>query len=202
MLLGFSICIHLFQVISSKLSRSFAIWKQWKNQILAILCDLFGMVKWPFKRLSDLQLGDTKVTLNHLDDGLLQHFWFQYEKNSKLLRWSRIYGWHSTITTNHPAPESIATSSVRLRWGLPMPLLEDRKLLLEFWMDLVPLMLRPRTRLFFRDISWKHAKIHGTGYMSYSVFWEGFRLAVFFSVGWASHFRVCYDEKKKSLLWR
>ena len=33
---------------------------------LAILCDLFGMVKWPFQRLSDLQLGDQKVTLNHL----------------------------------------------------------------------------------------------------------------------------------------
>ena len=29
--------------------------------------DLFGMVKtWPFQRLSDLQLGDKMVTLNHL----------------------------------------------------------------------------------------------------------------------------------------
>ena len=28
--------------------------------------DLFGMVKWPFKGLSDLQLGNQKVTLNHL----------------------------------------------------------------------------------------------------------------------------------------
>ena len=33
---------------------------------LAILCALFGMVKWHFQRLSDLQLGDQKVTLNHL----------------------------------------------------------------------------------------------------------------------------------------
>ena len=33
---------------------------------LAILCDLFGMVKWPFQRLSDVQLGDKNVTLNHL----------------------------------------------------------------------------------------------------------------------------------------
>ncbi len=33
---------------------------------LASLCDLFGMVKWPFQRLSDLQLGDKEVTLNHL----------------------------------------------------------------------------------------------------------------------------------------
>ena len=34
----------------------------------AILCDLFGMVKWPFQMLSDLQLGDQKVTLTHLVD--------------------------------------------------------------------------------------------------------------------------------------
>ena len=33
---------------------------------LAILCDLFAMVKLPFHRLSDLQPGDEKVTLNHL----------------------------------------------------------------------------------------------------------------------------------------
>ncbi len=33
---------------------------------LAILCDLFGMVKWPFQWLNGLQIGDKKVTLNHL----------------------------------------------------------------------------------------------------------------------------------------
>ena len=33
---------------------------------LVIQSDLFGMVKWPFQRLSDLQPGDQKVTLNHL----------------------------------------------------------------------------------------------------------------------------------------
>ena len=32
--------------------------------------DLVGMVKWPFQRLSDLQLGDKMVTLNHLADAL------------------------------------------------------------------------------------------------------------------------------------
>ena len=40
-----------------------------KSQVvesLAILCALFGMVKWPFQGLSDLQLGDKKVTKNHL----------------------------------------------------------------------------------------------------------------------------------------
>ena len=37
------------------------------NVYLAILCDLFGMVKWPLQWLSDLQLGDKKVTLNHLE---------------------------------------------------------------------------------------------------------------------------------------
>ena len=37
--------------------------KQKQNaQFLASLCDPFGMVKWPFKWLSDLQLGDEKVT--------------------------------------------------------------------------------------------------------------------------------------------
>ena len=39
---------------------------------LAILCDLFGIVKWPFQRLRDLQLGDKKITLNHLKK--INHF--------------------------------------------------------------------------------------------------------------------------------
>ena len=33
---------------------------------MVIQSDLFGMVKWPFQWLSDLQLGDQTVTLNHL----------------------------------------------------------------------------------------------------------------------------------------
>ena len=37
--------------------------KKTTNQV--IQSDLFGMVSDPFKGLSDLQLGDTKVTLNH-----------------------------------------------------------------------------------------------------------------------------------------
>ena len=40
--------------------------KKHKTKPLAILCDLFGMVKWPLQRLSDLQLVDEKVTLDHL----------------------------------------------------------------------------------------------------------------------------------------
>ena len=40
---------------------------QFSETNLAILCDLFWMVKRPFKGLSDLQLGDEKVTLNHLE---------------------------------------------------------------------------------------------------------------------------------------
>ena len=42
---------------------------QKQNTNLAILCDLFGMVKWPFQGLSDsdLQLENQKVTLNHLE---------------------------------------------------------------------------------------------------------------------------------------
>ena len=34
---------------------------------LVIQSDLFGMVKWPLKGLSDLQLEDKKVTKNHLE---------------------------------------------------------------------------------------------------------------------------------------
>ena len=41
-------------------------WPKTNIRYLAILCDLFGVVKWPFKCLSDLSLGDQKVTLNHL----------------------------------------------------------------------------------------------------------------------------------------
>ena len=50
-----------------------------EKNLLAILCDLFGMVKWPFQSLSDLQLGDKKVTLNHLADISL------LESNSRIL---------------------------------------------------------------------------------------------------------------------
>ena len=39
----------------------------WNIYSLAILCDLFGMVKWPFQGLSDLKPRDKKVTLNHLE---------------------------------------------------------------------------------------------------------------------------------------
>ena len=35
-------------------------WEKHQNQV--IQSDLFGMVKWPFQGLSDLQLGDKKVT--------------------------------------------------------------------------------------------------------------------------------------------
>ena len=36
------------------------------SSFLVIQSDLFGMVKWPFQGVSDLQLGDEKGTLNHL----------------------------------------------------------------------------------------------------------------------------------------
>ena len=49
-----------------------------KVNILAILCDLFGVVKWPFKWLSDLQLGDKNVTLNHLGGGFKLNLYFQH----------------------------------------------------------------------------------------------------------------------------
>ena len=41
--------------------------KQKMRVIHVIQSDLFVMVKWHFQRLSDLQLGDKKVTLTHLE---------------------------------------------------------------------------------------------------------------------------------------
>ena len=39
----------------------------WGNDMhQVILCDFFGMVKWPFQTLSDLQLDNQSVTFNHL----------------------------------------------------------------------------------------------------------------------------------------
>ena len=49
-----------------------------------ILCALFGMVKWPFQRLSDLQLGEQKVTLNHLADRKYLEFPFDTSATSGL----------------------------------------------------------------------------------------------------------------------
>ena len=48
---------------------------------LVIQSDLFGMVKWPCKRLSDLQLGDKKAPLNHLVGVFffLRHFWNKWK---------------------------------------------------------------------------------------------------------------------------
>jgi len=40
--------------------------RQFFVTFLGWLSDLFGMVKWPFQWLSDLQIGDQKVPLNHL----------------------------------------------------------------------------------------------------------------------------------------
>ena len=46
------------------------------TQYLVIQSDLFGMVKWPFKGFSDLQLGDQQATVNHL----VQHVYFPRNK--------------------------------------------------------------------------------------------------------------------------
>ena len=51
-----------------------------QHRYLAIPCDLFGMVKWPFKGLSDLKRG--MVTLNHLVYGDLGYLkdWYSEGK--------------------------------------------------------------------------------------------------------------------------
>ena len=56
------------------------------------------MVEWPFKRLSDLQLRDQKVTLNHLADCIIFSWWFS------LSRWlfcgRSFFGDHSGLDTS------------------------------------------------------------------------------------------------------
>ena len=57
---------------STSLPKASAVARAWqrkiecRNQSQVILCDFFGMVKWAFQMLSDLQVGDQKVTLNHM----------------------------------------------------------------------------------------------------------------------------------------
>ena len=72
-----------------------------RSTFLAILCDLFGMVKWPFQRLNDLQLGDKKVTLNHL---VLELFQLFVKKNT----------WHMW-PWQEQGPEADAVSEERKR---------------------------------------------------------------------------------------
>ena len=52
--------------------------KKWMN--LAILCALFGVVTWPLQRLSHLQLGDEKVTLNNSEAWVCRDFVFVSRK--------------------------------------------------------------------------------------------------------------------------
>ena len=76
------------------------IWKSWNNVgnnpvYLAILCDLFGMSKWPFQRLSHLQLGDIKRSLwitwySYYD------IWFRYVFSSKLVDIVDVSIWKSS----------------------------------------------------------------------------------------------------------
>ena len=64
---------------------------------LVIQSDLFGMVKWPCKRLSDLQVGDKKAPLNHLvgvfffPEAFLEHMEIGFESrkvaNDACLNW-------------------------------------------------------------------------------------------------------------------
>ena len=62
--LCFTIYIRVYFLIYVHVNQSLNV--RYIYTYLAILCDLFGKVKWPFQSLSDLQLLDKKVTLNHL----------------------------------------------------------------------------------------------------------------------------------------
>ena len=64
-------------------------WNQEEMTFLAILCDVFGCFCDPFEGLSDLQLNDQKVTLNHLDCSICQN---------TTCRWTH-HDWNILITT-------------------------------------------------------------------------------------------------------
>ena len=52
----------------TKIIEASSSWDGWTIANLAILCDLFGMVKWPFSMVKwPLNRCDEKVTLNHLE---------------------------------------------------------------------------------------------------------------------------------------
>ena len=55
------------------------------------------MVKWPFRRLSDLQLGDKRVTLNHLDKNLS---WPCLQDTCMLYVF--LLSWHVSTSPKHP----------------------------------------------------------------------------------------------------
>ena len=60
----------VYSILYQSARRQDSFWQEMKVKItfLAILCALFGMIKWTLQRLSDLQIGDKKGTLNHLVD--------------------------------------------------------------------------------------------------------------------------------------
>ena len=84
--------------VSGEVVAHFKIVRWWKSKhvktiYLAILCDLLGMVKWPFQRLSDLQLGDKKVTLNHLVPLSLRNRCIEENSTIGLLTIDRKFPW-------------------------------------------------------------------------------------------------------------
>ena len=57
---------HQFQVSFSKNFRGVNSWISWHFLFQLLPSDLFGCFKWPFQGLSDLYLGDQKVTWKNL----------------------------------------------------------------------------------------------------------------------------------------
>ena len=90
------------------------------TRYLAILCDLFGMVKWPFQRLSDLQLGDKKVTLNHLVVIQMQRLPFLPGDSPPNLL-SKLHK-RNTHTTWRPSPPPTSSKDFTqlLTWSTPL----------------------------------------------------------------------------------
>ncbi len=104
----------------------------WNVIFLAIPCDLFEMVKWPFQRLSDLQPGDKKVTLNHLV--LVGFLFFQFSEfyrggiclKVSHLRWAVSCNAWKNICPNGRRPTARTTGLWICRWKLGLTIFPER----------------------------------------------------------------------------
>ena len=79
--------------------------------------DPFGMVKWPFERLSDLQIGYKKVTLNHCLVSRFDHL----DQLGRARFWSSVpavrYGGSAVNCVGGKIDDSTATDGFSYKWS-------------------------------------------------------------------------------------
>ena len=130
-----------------------------KGQCQVILSDHFGMVKWPFQRLSDLQLGDKKVTLNHLVVSFFVMFqrlvrcFFLFGWSEPVLRDSQGGGWLSTyyfqqiFSTNAPLKKT-SIEPGNGTWKMEV-----------FWANPIKMVDFPCAIFVYRSVIWAHLRL-------------------------------------------